>query len=79
MKQDIDEAAREAEAKEGIVPVDGKFWDAGYGTPDDSDNSYKMEGKEGQGQEQKQGQGNKGAKAGSWKKKDIYPKQTKIT
>ena len=38
-----------------------------------------MEGKEGQGQEQKQGQGNKGAKAGSWKKKDIYPKQTKIT
>ena len=53
MKQDIDEAAREAEAKEGIVPVDGKFWDAGYGTPD-SDNSYKMEGKEGQGQGQGQ-------------------------
>ena len=64
MEQDIDKAAREAEAKEGIEPVDGKFWDAGY----DNDNTYKMEakeGKEGQGQGQYRDQGKRGAKAGS--------------
>ena len=66
MKQDIDEAVRKAEAKEGIEPVDGKFWNAGY------DDSPEMEGKEGQGQ------GNKGAKAESEKKKDIFPPQTNI-
>ena len=43
MKQSIEKETREAVAKEGVVPIDGKAWDAGY------EDSYKMEGKESQG------------------------------
>ena len=49
MKQSIERETREAVAKEGVVPMPGKAWDAGY------EFSYKMEGKEGEEGKESQG------------------------